>query len=63
MSPALPPDDAGTTPTVTPADDYWNTPLASGEEPVVTGTLFFVIIILMIIAAVWVIMYLRLLDR
>ena len=63
MSRALPPDDAAPTATGTPADDYWTTPLAPGEEPVVTGTLFFVIIILMIIGAVWVIMYLRLLDR
>lgn len=31
------------------------------EEPVVTGTLFLVSIILMIIGAIWVIMYLRLL--
>jgi flagellar biogenesis protein FliO len=33
------------------------------EEPQATGTLFLVMIILMIIVAVWVIMYLRLLDR
>ena len=45
------------------SDDYFNTPLGHGEEPVATGTLFFVIIILMIIGAVWLIMYLRLLDR
>jgi hypothetical protein len=37
--------------------------LKPGEEPVTTGTLFFVVILLMIISAVWVIMYLRLLDR
>jgi hypothetical protein len=39
------------------------TELETGEEPVITGTLFFVVILLMIIVAVWVIMYLRLLDR
>lgn len=39
------------------------TELAPGEEPVTTGTLFFVVILLMIIGAVWVIMYMRLLDR
>jgi hypothetical protein len=39
------------------------TELEPGEEPVTTGTLFFVLILLMIIVAVWVIMYLRLLDR
>lgn len=47
----------------TGTDDYWKTELHPGEEPVVTGTLFTVMIILMIIAAVWVIMYIRLLDR
>jgi len=47
----------------TGTDDYWKTELHPGEEPVVTGTLFAVMVILMIIAAIWVIMYLRLLDR
>ena len=45
------------------SDDYFAMQLGRSDEPVVTGTLFFVIIILMIIGAVWVIMYLRLLDR
>jgi hypothetical protein len=44
-------------------DDYWKRELEPKEEPVVTGTLFLVIIILMIIGAIWLIMYLRLLDR
>ena len=57
----MPPDNSPASST-TP-DDYWNTSLGPGDEPVVTGTLFFVIVILMVIAAVWVIMYLRLLDR
>lgn len=39
------------------------TELSPEEEPRATGTLFLVMIILMIIVAVWVIMYLRLLDR
>lgn len=47
----------------TGTDDYWQTELAPGEEPVVTGTLFLVVVLLVIIVAVWVIMYLRLLDR
>jgi hypothetical protein len=47
----------------TGTDDYWATELRPGEEPIVTGTLFMVIILLMIIGAIWVIMYLRLLDR
>ena len=37
--------------------------LTHEEEPRTTGTLFLVMIILMIIIAVWLIMYLRLLDR
>ena len=39
-----------------------DTELTREEEPVVTGTLFLVMIILMIIGAVWVIMYMRLLQ-
>jgi len=39
------------------------TELLPGEEPTTTGTLFMVIIILMIIAAIWVIIYMRLLER
>lgn len=39
------------------------TELKPGEEPVTTGTLFLVVILLMIIAAIWIIMYMRLLDR
>lgn len=45
------------------SDDYWAVELKPEEEPVVTGTLFLVTIILIVIGAVWVIMYLRLLDR
>ncbi|HSH45255.1 MAG TPA: hypothetical protein VK966_05340 [Longimicrobiales bacterium] len=40
-----------------------DTELSPEEEPRATGTLFLVMIILMIIVAIWVIMYLRLLDR
>jgi hypothetical protein len=47
----------------TGSDDYWDSHLAPDEEPVVTSTLFFVMIILMIIAAFWITIYLRLLDR
>jgi hypothetical protein len=47
----------------TGADEYWKTEIAPGEEPVVTGTLFLAVVLLLIVAAVWVIMYLRLLDR
>ena len=36
--------------------------MSPGEEPVVTGTLFLVIILMMIIAAVWVIVYVQLLS-
>ena len=37
--------------------------LSKDDEPKATGTLFLTVIILMIIVAIWVIMYLRLLDR
>jgi hypothetical protein len=47
----------------TGSDDPDATELSPDEEPRATGTLFLVMIILMIIIAVWVIMYIRLLDR
>ena len=37
--------------------------LAPEEEPVTTGTLFLTVVILMVIAAVWVIVYRLLLRR
>ena len=43
--------------------DAEDTELNPDKEPRATGTLFLVMIILMIIVAVWVIMYVRLLDR
>lgn len=46
----------------TGSDEYWKTELFPGEEPVVTGTLFLVIVMMMIIAAVWVIVYVQLLG-
>jgi hypothetical protein len=57
--PAVPPDTAPATGTT----DVRKTELAPGEEPVTTGTLFLTMIVLMIIGAVWVIMYARLIDR
>jgi hypothetical protein len=59
---AEPRDDPGATPATGSADPA-ETELFSGEEPTTTGTLFLVMILLMIIAAIWVILYLRLLDR
>jgi hypothetical protein len=59
---AEPRDEAGVTP-ATGSSDPADTDLLPEEEPTTTGTLFLVMIILMIIAAVWVIMYVRLLDR
>lgn len=50
------------TPT-TGSDRPADTQLSEEEEPRATGTLFLVILLLMIIVAVWLIMYLRLLDR
>ena len=39
------------------------TELAPEEEPVTTGTFFLTLVILMIIAAVWLIMYRRMLSH
>lgn len=39
------------------------TELTPGEEPVATGTLFLTILILMLIGAIWVIVYARLINR
>lgn len=47
----------------TGAADPARTEMAPEEEPVTTGTLFLTMIMLMIIGAVWVIMYIMLLDR
>jgi hypothetical protein len=47
----------------TGSTDPARTELAPDEEPVTTGTLFLTMIILMIIGAVWVIIYWRLIDR
>jgi hypothetical protein len=40
-----------------------DTEILPGEEPITTGTVFLTAIILMIILAVWVILYAYLLDR
>lgn len=48
---------------VTGALDPYFTELAADEEPVTVGTLFLCIIILMIVAAFWVILYLQLVER
>lgn len=56
---ATPPENAPATGTADPS----KTEIAPGEEPVTTGTLFLTMIMLMIIGAVWVIMYAMLLDR
>jgi len=55
-------DEAGYVP-ATGSDYPEETELMPGEEPTTTGTLFGVMIILMIIAAVWAIIYLRLLGQ
>lgn len=47
----------------TGSSDPGATELEDFEEPTTTGTLFLVMIILMIIVAFWVIIYMRLLDR
>lgn len=55
-------DEAGRVP-ATGSTDLAETELLPEEEPTTTGTLFLVMIILMIIAAVWIIMYMRMLER
>jgi flagellar biogenesis protein FliO len=56
-------DDRSDQTPATGAERPEDTELSPEEEPRATGTLFFVMIILMIIVAIWVIMYMRLLDR
>ncbi|HEY7636951.1 MAG TPA: hypothetical protein VH763_15485 [Gemmatimonadales bacterium] len=52
-------------PKIEPADlaDRGDSPLGPDDEPVTTGTLFLTMIILMVIAAIWTIVYLLLLNR
>ena len=50
-------------PSAAGSSDPRDTELTPDEEPKATGTLFLVTIILMIIVAIWAIMYMRLLDR
>jgi hypothetical protein len=45
------------------SDDRTGTELGPEEEPVTTGTLFLTMIILMVIAGIWIIVYGLLLDR
>ena len=43
--------------------DPTQTEIAPGEEPVATGTLFLMIILLMIVAGIWSMLYFTLLSR
>ncbi len=52
-----------TSATATGTDDPAATELAPDEEPTTTGTLFLTMILLMIIGAVWIIMYYRLVTE
>lgn len=47
----------------TGSSDPAQTDLAPEDEPVTTGTFFLTLVILMIIAAVWLIMYRRMLSH
>ena len=47
----------------TGSSDPAETDLAPEDEPVTTGTFFLTLVILMIIAAVWLIMYRRMLSH
>lgn len=57
--PSLPTPEASATGTTQPAQ----TELAPEEEPSTPGTLFLCVILLMIIAGFWVVIYLRLIGR
>jgi hypothetical protein len=54
--------DASTAP-ATGTDDPAKTELSPDEEPTTTGTLFLTMILLMIIAGIWVIVYYRLITE
>jgi hypothetical protein len=43
--------------------DPSQTEIAPGEEPVATGTLFLMIVFLMIVAGIWSMLYITLLSR
>ncbi|HWV58245.1 MAG TPA: hypothetical protein VNZ57_12400 [Longimicrobiales bacterium] len=62
MKPADDPLERETAPG-TGSSDYWDTELSQEEEPDVSGTLFLVIFLLMFTGAIWLIVYLRLLER
>jgi hypothetical protein len=47
----------------TGSTDPRHTEVAKEEEPLIPGTLFLTIILLMIIGAIWIVMYIFLLDR
>ena len=56
------PEPLATAPATGSLDPYF-TELEEGEEPVVVGTLFLSIILLMIIAGIWVVVYMLLIGR
>lgn len=61
---ARPPSSpAGPTAPGTGSADPAETELAPGEEPVATGTLFLTMLILMLIGAIWIIVYRQLVNR
>jgi hypothetical protein len=47
----------------TGSSDPHDTELAKQEEPPIPGTLFLTVVLLMIIAAIWIVMYILLLAR
>ncbi|HEX5831321.1 MAG TPA: hypothetical protein VFY16_10100, partial [Gemmatimonadaceae bacterium] len=62
-SPAAAPNPVDASAPATGTADVRETELMPEEEPVTTGTLFLMVILLMIVAGFWVILYGRLLDR
>jgi hypothetical protein len=55
-------DDRSRAPATGSADPR-ATEIAPGEEPVVTGALFLSLVMLILIAGAWVVMFWRLIDR
>lgn len=53
------PSPTGSTGSTSPGD----TELAPGEEPVVTGALFLSMVLLMLIAGAWVVMFITMIGR
>lgn len=63
MTASPPPDDAAAADRTTGADDPAATSIQPAEQPDLRGTLFIMIIFLMMIFGFWLLMYFELLNR